>query len=34
MNLGTSALTAVRMGDDAKRRAHDYRVDTILVTTP
>ena len=34
MNLGTSALTAVRLGDDAKRRAHDYRVDNVLVTTP
>ena len=34
MNLGTAALNSVRMGDDAKRRTLDYRVDNVVVTTP
>ena len=34
MNVGTSALTSLRLGDDSKRRAHDYRVDNVRVTTP
>jgi len=33
MNLGSAAFTAVQMGDDAKRRTLDYRVDNVQVTS-
>lgn len=34
LNLGTAALSSVRMGDDSKRRPIDYRVDNIVVSAP
>lgn len=32
--IGTAALSSLRMGDDSKRRAIDYRVDNIVVSAP